>query len=221
LLFQFNSLSSPVFLDAVDCFSVHYYLALVTPALLVFAWSDIDHFEVLFATLKASGSIHVVCGILCCEAVIEILVTFSLFDHLEDKTVTFAITTIFSTFIWCFPWFGLAPALELCIFHKVFLQAKSLSFAGRPLILESPLFICLPLSKFLKCVKIGIAVESIQETKVVCTVTLAGLLSTLLGCVTTFVNFVPLWLPDLSLFFEANIFKMISCLNFRSLSKSK
>jgi len=97
-------------------------LVLITPAYLVFAWSNIDALEVLLAALQVTGIVGVVCGILGVKGVVEVVDSIgSIFDHLEHKTVTEAITTVVSTFRWDLFRSTLAPALIVSILIELLL----------------------------------------------------------------------------------------------------
>jgi hypothetical protein len=170
-------------------------LALITPAYLVFAWSNIDALEVLLAALDALGIVGVVCGIVVIEGIKEVVDSIlSFFDHLEHKTVTEAITTVVSTFGWDILGFTLAPTLIGCILVNVLLlDAHGSVVASSKLGLVGPLFPCLPLSHLLECVKLVASVWSIQKTEVHNTSALASCFGIWIGCVTAAEDQVPGW----------------------------
>jgi len=170
-------------------------LVLITPAYLVFAWSNIDALEVLLAALDVAGIVGVVCGIILVHSIIEAVDSiWSFFDHLEHKTVTEAITTVVGTFCWHVLGFTLAPALIVSILVELLLLDAQGSVATSGILLaRGPLFPCLPLPHLLECVKLVAGVWSIQKTEVQNTSALAALLGILISCVTAAEGQVPLW----------------------------
>jgi len=143
-------------------------LVLITPAYLVFAWSNIDALEVLLAALDAASLVGVVCGIVIVEGIIEVVDSlFAILDHLEHKTVTEAITTVVSTFCWDTLGFTLAPALiVLVLIDILLLDAHGSMVTTGILSFLDTLFPCLPLSHLIECVKLVVGVWGVQETEV-------------------------------------------------------